>query len=61
MPVSLALLFSSSYWQAAGALFVVVLLIWLTGPEPGLDAFEDNSQGLSLASADRSRRQSGLR
>jgi hypothetical protein len=44
MPVSLALLFSSSYWQAAGALFVVVLLIWLPGPEPGLDAFEDNCQ-----------------
>ena len=44
MPVSSALQFSSRYWQAAGALFVVVLLIWLTGPEPVPDVFEDNSQ-----------------
>lgn len=51
MPVSLALLFSSSYWQAAGALFVVVLPIWLTGPEPGLAAFEDNSQDQVASSA----------
>ena len=43
MPVSSALRFSSRYWQAAGALFVGVLLIWLTGPEPVPDVFEDDS------------------
>lgn len=35
IPVRSALQFSSRYWQAAGGLFVVALLIWLTGPETG--------------------------
>ena len=57
MPVSSALQFSNSYWQAAGALFVVVLLIWLTGPEPGLDATEDNTQDQVANSASSQRQQ----
>lgn len=43
IPVSSALQFSSRYWQAAGALFVVALLLWVTGPETGLDTIAEQS------------------
>lgn len=43
IPVSSALQFSSRYWQAAGALFVVALLLWVSGPETGLDTIAEQS------------------